>query len=367
MKVVYQSSPKSTQPAVDKGQQIKYAQAKRTGYKLRWYLLLAMVIAPALLVIWFMSKPLLFISAPGLITTEPMPIRTPLSGNIQTLEVKVGQPVKQGQTLISISQAANQAVIADLEQRRHQLDTLNSEEEQAVIAQLQKKVDVAREGLKKQGKLLKDFNKYMEQKLIPVSDTIATVRYYTEAEMDLEQARADLLSELQKQKIEKYTGPLAKLKAEYDLELTKLKAQANQLNIRSPDNARVTQVEVQKGEYVGADTTLMWLQGRSAPVVIAYLDPKYLDYVHLGQQASIILPNGDKFTAEIKEPTELVSKLPKQLSGPFDGEQAVMKVILTPSEPLKVNIEGMPVKVEFDYLWLADLKNKLAKSPTTSL
>ena len=86
---------------------------------------------------------------------------------------------------------------------------------------------------------------------------------------------------------------------------------------------------MQAGEVVGQELPLMWLSGRDNPVVIAYLEPKHLEFVAIGQNASVKLPTGDTFRAQINEPTELVGKLPKYLSGPFDGEKPVLKVTLT--------------------------------------
>ncbi|MGI2258277.1 HlyD family secretion protein [Shewanella sp. GXUN23E] len=361
MKVVYQSTPKSTRPTVDEGQTLPYAKAKRSGYRLRWYLLLTLVTAPLLLVFWVLSKPLWFISAPGIITTEPLPVRAPKAGQLSAIRVKEGDRVAEGQLLAVIGQPETQAMIDDIAKRREALDKVSNQEEQAILRQLQNKVKVAQAGLDKQQKLLRDMNQFMEQRLIPVSDTLATVRYYSEAELDLQQAKVELLNELQQQKIAQQTGPVARLKADYEMQLTRLYAQQSQLSLKSPLASQVTQVEVQQGEYIPADTTLMWLKGRQTAVIIAYLAPKYMDYVQIGQQASVIMPNGQRIKAHIEEPSELVSKLPKQLSGPFDGEQAVMKVVLTPSEALPNNIEGLPVNVSFEYLWLADLKRTLAQ------
>ena len=35
---------------------------------------------------------------------------------------------------------------------------------------------------------------------------------------------------------------------------------------------------------------------------------------------------------------------------PFDGEQAVLRLTLTPQQPLP-DIEGLPLEISFDYLW----------------
>jgi len=94
---------------------------------------------------------------------------------------------------------------------------------------------------------------------------------------------------------------------------------------------------------------MLWLSGRAQPVVVCYLAPEYLDYVAQGQLASVKLPNGTLIRAEIKEPTQLVGKVPKQLSGPFDGDKPALKVTLALHQHLPLAIEGVPVEVSFDH------------------
>ncbi|WP_434938522.1 hypothetical protein ACRWQN_14530 [Shewanella sp. HL-SH8] len=94
---------------------------------------------------------------------------------------------------------------------------------------------------------------------------------------------------------------------------------------------------------------MLLISGRKKPVITAYLAPKYFSHAQIGQQATIKLPDGSKLRAKISEPTELVSRLPQQLSGPFEGDKAVLKIILTLDDSLPVSIEGLPVEVIFYY------------------
>ena len=48
MKFVFPSSNKAIDPTVERGLKVEYAQAKRGGFRGRWYLLLVLVIAPVL-------------------------------------------------------------------------------------------------------------------------------------------------------------------------------------------------------------------------------------------------------------------------------------------------------------------------------
>ena len=74
---------------------------------------------------------------------------------------------------------------------------------------------------------------------------------------------------------------------------------------------------------------------------------KYLEFVQIGQKATIRLPSGDVIRAEVSEPTQLVSKIPSSLSGPFDGQKSALKVTLSLKGELAFSVEGLPVEVRF--------------------
>ncbi|GGZ43086.1 hypothetical protein GCM10007105_32280 [Shewanella chilikensis] len=44
-----------------------------------------------------------------------------------------------------------------------------------------------------------------------------------------------------------------------------------------------------------------------------------------------------------------MGKVPKQLSGPFDGDKPALKVTLALHQHLPLAIEGVPVEVSFDH------------------
>ena len=58
MKISYSAGSKSTKPTIEQGLKVDYAAAKRGAYKARWYMLLAVIILPMLLILWLLSRPL---------------------------------------------------------------------------------------------------------------------------------------------------------------------------------------------------------------------------------------------------------------------------------------------------------------------
>ncbi|MGL4476327.1 MAG: HlyD family secretion protein [Shewanella sp.] len=351
MKVIYPATSKMDQPTLEQGIKINYAQSKRGGYQGRWYLLILVVISPVLVVSWFLARPYLFILAPGVLTTEPLAMRAPEFAVVGQVLGTIGQTITKGQVLIQLDNPTLDARIDEIIGQQRQLNVPLTAEQQAIINQSQQRIKVAELGLSKQQSLLVDFKQYQTQGLVPLADMAVIIQAHTAASMAFEQAKADYLNVIYQQKIEQESGTIAQLKLALARELSELTSKRQQLAIMAPFSGRISDIQVQAGEYVNSDLPLLWLSSNDQPVIQAYLDPKYLDFVGIGQKASVKLPNGDIFDAEIREPTELVGRLPKQLMGPFDGEKPVLKVTLTPLIELAIDIEGIPVEVTFDHDW----------------
>ena len=351
MKVTYSPSDKFHKPTEERGMGVKYGVAKRAGYKGRWYLLLLLVVAPVILVGWIFLRPHVFVLASGIITTEPLEVRAPGTGSVSTIAVTAGDTLLRDSVILLIANPQLDAQIAELER---QLVELGSEErslDPAILTQLQARIDVANEGVIRQGSLLRRYEEFQSRGVVPTSDMAMVLQAHTAARMALEQARADLIQVRQRQQMEFNAGAVAQSRHSLNLQLARLNAQRAQLQIKAPMNTRAVDVLVQPGEHIAEGRPLALLAGREHSVVQAYLEPKYLDYTEIGQGATVILPNGDRFKANISEPTELVGRLPIQLSGPFDGEKPVLRITLQPEVTLPVSIEGVPVEVSFDHDW----------------
>ncbi|AXQ14563.1 HlyD family secretion protein [Shewanella algae] len=338
MKVTYQAAAKAQQPTRDQGLKVDYGPAKRGGMKWRWYLLLLLVIAPVVLLLWVLLRPSLFVLAPGILTSEPLEMRAMQKGRLLELSVQPGSRVDAGLD----------ASIDELQRQLAELTPPSLEQDLAILGQLEQRVLVAEQGVKRQDELLSQFESFRKQGVVPTADMAAVMQAHTSARMALEQARAELLQQRQLQQQEREAGVIAQSRNSLLLKLAELQAKRQQLTIQAPFAGRVADVLVQQGETIAEQQPMLWLSGRAQPVVVCYLAPKYLNYVAQGQQASVKLPNGTRIRAEIKEPTELVGKVPKQLSGPFDGDKPALKVTLALHQSLPLAIEGVPVEVSFD-------------------
>lgn len=351
MKVSYRASDKSQKPTRDRGIDVHYAAAKRGGYRGRWYLLLLLVIAPVVLVGWVLLRPHVIILGSGIVTTEPLEVRAPGVGTIETIMVKRGEKLAAGASILVMSDVRLNAQIAELERQLEELNPLEDELNTAILSQLQRRIDVAKEGVSRQQQLVDIYENFQQHGVVPAVDLATAFQAHTAAQMALAQAHVDLFAATHQQFIERSAGVMTQTRRNLQLQLAGLKAQQALLQLKTLTQTRVIDVLVQAGEYAAEGRPLLLLAGRELPVVVAYLDPKYLAYTQMGHKATITLANGDRFRASIVEPTEMVDRLPKQLSGPFDGEKPVLKITLKPEVNLPLAIEGVPVEVSFDYVW----------------
>ncbi|GGI77355.1 hypothetical protein GCM10007978_13780 [Shewanella hanedai] len=351
MKVSYQPSSKSERPTVDKGLKVDYAAAKRGGFKGRWYLLLLLVISPVLIVLWVLARPHVFVLASGIVTTEPLEMRAPAKGELVSISVKQGQQLAKGNVVLEIVNVQLNAQINELNRQLLSIHKGKPQSNKTILQQLQLRIDVADEGVERQNDLLQTYKDFQKRGIVPTSDMAMILQAHTASKMALEQAKVDLLQEKERQHIESVAGSITQARHGIELQLANFRAQQADLVIHTPYDSHVADILVQQGEHIAEDQPLVLISGRSSSVIFAFLDPKYLDYTMMGQKATVKLPNGDHFRAQVSEPTELVGRLPRQLSGPFDGEKPVLRVTLTPDVELPISIEGVPVEVSFDYIW----------------
>lgn len=66
---------KQKNPAQHGGVKINYGAGKRIAFRLRWYLILFLIISPVLIFVWYITKDKVIVESPGLLTTEPLKIQ----------------------------------------------------------------------------------------------------------------------------------------------------------------------------------------------------------------------------------------------------------------------------------------------------
>ncbi len=354
MKINYQASDKANQPKVDQGLRVDYGAAKRGAYRARWYLLLALVLLPVMLVLWIIMRPQVLVLANGIISTEPLELRSPATARLLAIPVSKGQQVEYGTVLLQLQDLQLDAQINELQRQLRQLMVPVTTPDQAVLQQRQASISIAEQAVSQQSEYLDSYQNFKRSGLVLTHEMAAVQQTLTNAKLALEQARTDAIQLQQQQEIQQLAGSVAQAQRQLQQALAQLQAQRDQLQPSAVAPGHVIDIQVKPGEFVQQNQPLLLLSNRPAPVIFGYLAPKYIDYATVGAKASVTLPNGDKVRAEVTEPAQLLERLPANLAGPFDGEQAVLKLTLTPQQPI-TQVEGVPVEISFDWLWLSTI------------
>ncbi|MEH6453891.1 MAG: HlyD family efflux transporter periplasmic adaptor subunit [Psychromonas sp.] len=354
MKVSFSGSKKAHRPVVDDGLDVHYADAKRSGYRYRWYMLVTLVSAPIIFLLWIIIKPNIFILAPGIITTGPLQIRSANTAIVSKVLVKGDSSILAGSTLFILKNAEIDAQIKELKNQLIALEKQQFSQNEATLTALKSRIVVAQIGVNQQNELLASYNKFKDRGVVPTADMATVLQTNMSAKMALKQAEIDLLKERSLHQQDKVAGVVALQRNRLQLQLAQLTASQQALITKAPFSGTIKDIMVQAGERVAKDQPLLWLSKRKQPTVLTYVNEKYLNYVQIGQYAKITLPSGEVIRAEISERTQLVSKIPNSISGPFDGQKSALKVTLSLTEELPFLVENLPVEVRFYYfpqLW----------------
>ena len=344
MKVRFESDRRA-QPTRDRGFGVSYAPAKRMGFRWRWYLMLLVALSPVAYLGWQLVGEQVLIKADGVLTTEPLVLTASEPGFVHAVEAKPGDQVELGAILIDLQSPLVDKEIslltARIDQMKAQLDETSTRVEKLradEVTMIESAIDVQKD-------LVKDYERVSKKGLVPLSDKVM-----------IEGAKRDIRSDLVTAQVEyeragtiEVSSRAASAIAEMELALGKAEVTQGLLDIRAPKDGIVNAVHVNQGEFVDEGDVLVEVSNYSEPVVNVYLRPKRMNFTQQGQGATVKLPNGKSLRATIKDPVQVVEKVPAALSGPFEGVKAAIKVVLRFDAPPDYWFEGLPVEVLFDY------------------
>ncbi|WP_428775142.1 HlyD family secretion protein [Vibrio sp.] len=336
---------KKQNPQSDGGVKVLYGQAKRGGYRLRWYLILALVISPLLFFAYYFLRTNILVIAPAIITSQPVTITATNTGIIGPVPTRVGTVVEAGQTLVMQNNAELEAQVdfivdelLQLENNASDFDNLYKHSIQSSRSNLEKIQDIQRR-----------FEEYKNKNQISVVDYASILSISNTVNSQLND-QLIAYSEAKRQVGERVlAGPVTKERRALMKELVTRRVQQQALVTTSPYPGRVVEIHVTEGQRVAEGDELITIAKNEVPQVVAYLDPKHLALAKVGNKVKVRFPDGYSLQATVSQEIEIVSKLPSQLVSPFEGQPAYLKVNLTLDKKLAKNywIEGMTVEASF--------------------
>jgi multidrug resistance efflux pump len=340
VRVRFHREARTTPEAVD-GLKVPYAPAKRKSPKWRWWLILAVVLSPALYLVFTALRSLLILSANGTVMLEQYEVRATGTGQLVELAAVQGTLVSRGQILARIRDASLEAAIASGRTQRRE----------------PRKVDRRTEaGLREELEL-------HQRVLSAAQERVAVVK-------ELIESRAATSGELREAQIAADEAAVAVLRLQRQLagqpvdevlptsDLQRLLAAREQLTIRAPVSGRVLELHAGRGEFVTAGTPLLQVAVEHDPRVLAYIAPELSSKVKVGTRATITFPDKSKVQAVVADRSMLTRRLPADLVNQFGARPLTIVLNLQTDAPWPEShqIHGLPVTVRFHYAWEPQLK-----------
>lgn len=349
MKIDFQLE-KQKKPKSQKGMKVVYGGVKRTGYRIRWLLLLALIALPVLAVVYTLVKPSVFTIAQAVVSYNPVNIKASRQSVVSELHAESGDIVSTGQVLLVLKDTVLDSEIEFLLSEIISLKKYDEQRDRGRLALYETAKRQAENHVIEMKAIKEQFEGYNSEGLVGTSDYAsvldnysAAIKQYSDSKIQLKLAKMQLSDE-------DYSGEIRNIIRSLEKELELKRSQKRALTIRSPFDAVVLSVIARAGESIDEGSEVIVLAPHiQRPEVIAYLDAKHVLLAQLGTTAKVQLPSGDWIEAYVSKPTQLASKLPIQLTKPFEGQRALLQVTLSFETDAIDNplIEGMPVEVYF--------------------
>lgn len=336
MKVRFSSS-KERSPDQENGLRVLYGPGKRVAYKLRWYLIVALVSSPMLILAGRLLFEALRPEMPAQLSIPSTELRSSVSGNIRSLPVKVGQQVAAGQLLVELDNPEWRLRLEQLQPGNLHGDDSLGRSAQAVATstvKLQDQMVDLYKGLQREGGL--------------------SSAELLQSEVELNAQKLALL-ELQRRLRQDdfpYSGePIQNLRDARERDWIKGRLQL--LRLRSESAGRVADVLVKQGENVGPGTLLMRIEQAEEPLLWVYLQPKQAREAGPGQLLEVEMPDGSWLEAAVVDPPDLARRLPPGLSSGLGANNLALQVPVRFLEPLPPvwRVDQLPLRVRFPLRW----------------
>ena len=210
---------KQKNPAQHGGVKINYGAGKRIAFRLRWYLILFLIISPVLIFVWYITKDKVIVESPGLLTTEPLKIQASQDAVISAVNIKQGQPAKQGNILIALDKPVLQAEIKQLENNISLLEKTLTGDWVKQETLLKQKIDIAAADLKEKSTLYQKYMSFNQNGLLQLEQWANVSQLKMNAELLLLESNRNLYALNQ----DKISGSAAQYLNELKLRLQLLK------------------------------------------------------------------------------------------------------------------------------------------------
>lgn len=331
MKINFRS-PKEQHPTQDNGMQVLYAPGKRLAFRLRWYLIVLLILIPPAWLAGRYGLAMLRVEAPALVRLPTIEVRALQPGQVAAINVQPGDHVQAGSALLQMDnpewrlrlnllQGEQQAVAS----APANLETQNRQVLQALVERAAERVRNVRALVARQA---------------------ATRGELIEAQNALDSREAERLAW---ERSLSGGNESQRYQHQQQLEARWLSDRLQQMRISAPEAGRVAEVITADGENVGPGTLLMRLERNGPAQLWVYLDPKDVEHATPGSRLQVRLPDGSEVGATVISPAESANPLPSDLRKPFSSPTRGLMVPASFDQPLAETwrVDSLPVSVRF--------------------
>jgi multidrug resistance efflux pump len=344
MKVRFDSS-KELRPDQDNGLKVLYGPSKRVAYRLRWYLILALVLSPLVYVFGRITLDLLRVEVPAQLQVPSTEIRALESGTIADVGVEVGGRVEPGDLLLRLDNP-------DWRLRLDQLQPASADNPNGLGNSA---TSLQNSTVRLQGQVVQLFKGLHREGATSSAELLRS-------EVDLNMQRLALLElerRLRQERFQVEGEPIQNLRDGRERDW--LAARLDLLSIRADNPGRVSELLVNKGESVGPGTLLMRVERAEEPLLWIYLRPRDAQLARPGGSVEVRMPDDSWLKARILQQADLARLLPRGLRSSVGGEGLAslgadglalqLPARFEKALPLQWRVDQLPVKVRFPRPW----------------
>lgn len=337
------SETKNKDPEIRSGVKIPYAPGKRRISKLLWWMIMAFVFTPFLVLLWYVFVGWFFSSSPGVISMNSFAVRAPEKVYVADIPVKKGSDVASGTVAAKLVRQPSLELLNQIALMKAERDSIK-----AGLASMSKDpgssltlIDQNIAFFKKEAETMKNL---MEQ-------GAATRAEFATAEARLRSAMAEREAALSI-KIDDTPQKTMDQRIKYfDMSIKYLEELAGaSFELLFKGTGRVQSIAAFPGQTLNQGDEILRVADPDSAIIEVYVEPQNFKKIKLGTEVNVLLPGRSRaIKAVLEEMPTMSQNTPGGLTNRISAAPRSVKVYLTPKEPLLKEelVDGLPVKISW--------------------
>lgn len=337
------SETKNNDPEIKSGIKIPYAPGKRRISKLLWWLIMAVVFTPFIVLLWYVFVGWFFSSSPGVISMDSFAIAAPEKVYVADIFVSKGSDVAPGDAAAKLVRQPSPELLNQIALMKAERDSIKSGL-MSIPKNPQRSLNLIDQNIaffKQEADMMR---KLMEQ-------GAATRAEVDTAESRLRSAMAERNAALLVRNDDTPERTMNLRIKYFDMSikyLEELSGSSFEMFFRKA--GRIQSISAFPGQTLNPGDEILRVANPESAVIVAYVEPENFKEISLGREVDVLLPGRSKaIKAVLEEMPTLSQNTPGGLNTRISTSPRSVKVYLTPKEPLLKEelVDGLPVKIKW--------------------